>query len=335
MRPTNSESSAIKLPRRAFLHLAAGAAALPAAARFAWSQGYPARPVRILVGFAPGGPADTIARLAGQQLSERLGQQFVVENRTGAGTNLATEAVVNAPADGYTLLLITSANFINATLYEKLNFNFIRDIAPVSSLSGEPAVLLVHPSVPAETVPEFIAYAKANPGKINMASGGNGAPSHLFGELFKMSAGVNMVHVPYRGAAPAVTAVLGGQVQVFFSPLSTAVEHIKAGKLRGLAVTTATRSQALADVPTMREFIPDYEASNWYGIGAPRNTPADVIAKLNREINAVLADPGMRARIADLGETVLGGPSADFAKSIAEETEKWAKVVRFSGAKVE
>jgi tripartite-type tricarboxylate transporter receptor subunit TctC len=268
-------------------------------------------------------------------LSERLGQQFIIENRTGAGTNIATEAVVNAPPDGYTLLLITSANFINATLYQTLNFNFIRDIVPVGSLSREPAVMLVHPSVPAKTVPEFIAYAKANPGKINMASGGNGAPSHVFGELFKMSAGVNMVHVPYRGASPAVTALLGGQVQVFFSPLSTAVEYIKAGKLRGLAVTTATRSEALADVPTMREFLPDYEASNWYGIGAPRKTPAEVIDKLNREINAVLADQGMRARIADLGETVLGGSPADFAKPIAEETEKWAKVVKFSGAKVD
>jgi tripartite-type tricarboxylate transporter receptor subunit TctC len=244
-------------------------------------------------------------------------------------------AVVNSPPDGYTLLLITSANFINATLYPTLNFNFIRDIAPVASLSGEPAVMLVHPSVPAETVPQFIAYAKAHPGKINMASGGNGAPSHLFGELFKMSAGIDMVHVPYRGAAPAVTALLGGQVQVFFSPLSSAVESIKAGKLRGLAVTTASRSDALPDVPAMREFIPGYEASNWYGIGAPRNTPAVVIDKLNREINAVLADAGMRARIADIGETVLGGSPADFAKPIAEETEKWAKVVKFSGAKVD
>ena len=327
--------NAMKLRRRQVLHFVAGAAALPAVSRFAWSQTFPARPVRIIVGFAPGGPADTIARLTGQRLSERLGQQFIIENRTGAGTNIATEAVVNSPPDGYTLLLITSANFINATLYEKLNFNFIRDIVPVGSLSREPAVMLVHPSVPAQTVPQFISYAKANPGKINMASGGNGAPSHVFGELFKMSAGVNMVHVPYRGASPAVTALLGGQVQVFFSPLSTAVEHIKAGKLRGLAVTTATRSEALADVPTMREFVPDYEASNWYGIGAPSKTPAEVIDKLNREINAVLADQGMRARIADLGETVLGGSPADFAKPIAEETEKWAKVVKFSGAKVD
>ena len=321
--------------RRQLLHLLVGAAVLPNLTRVAWALDYPTRPVRIIVGFAPGGPADTIARLTGHGLSERLGQQFIIENRTGAGTNIATEAVVNAPPDGYTLLLITSANFINATLYQTLNFNFIRDIVPVGSLSREPAVMLVHPSVPAETVPEFIAYAKANPGKINMASGGNGAPSHVFGELFKMSAGVNMVHVPYRGASPAVTALLGGQVQVFFSPLSTAVEYIKAGKLRGLAVTTATRSEALADVPTMREFLPDYEASNWYGIGAPRKTPAEVIDKLNREINAVLADQGMRARIADLGETVLGGSPADFAKPIAEETDKWAKVVKFSGAKVD
>jgi tripartite-type tricarboxylate transporter receptor subunit TctC len=321
--------------RRQLLHLLAGAAVLPNLTRVASAFDYPTRPVRIIVGFAPGGPADTIARLTGHGLSERLDRQFIIENRTGAGTNVATEAVVNAPPDGYTLLLITSANFINATLYQTLNFNFIRDIVPVGSLSREPAVMLVHPSVPAETVPEFIAYAKANPGKINMASGGNGAPSHVFGELFKMSAGVNMVHVPYRGASPAVTALLGGQVQVFFSPLSTAVEYIKAGKLRGLAVTTATRSEALADVPTMREFLPDYEASNWYGIGAPRKTPAEVIDKLNREINAVLADQGMRARIADLGETVLGGSPADFAKPIAEETEKWAKVVKFSGAKVD
>ena len=325
----------MKLARRAFLHLAAGPAALAVASRFARAQTYPARPVHILVGFAAGGPADTIARLAGQRLSERLGQQFVVENRTGAGTNIATEAVVNAAPDGYTLLLITAANFINATLYKTINFTFIRDIVPVGSLSGEPAVMLVHPSVPAKTVPEFIAYAKANPGKINMGSGGNGAPSHLFGELFKMSTGTDMVHVPYRGAAPAVTALLGGQVQVFFSPLSTAVEHIRAGKLRGLAVTTATRSDALPEVPTMMEFVPGYEASNTYGIGAPRNTPADIVDKLNKEINAVLAEQGMRTRIADLGETVLGGSPADFAKLIAAETEKWGKVVTFSGATVE
>jgi tripartite-type tricarboxylate transporter receptor subunit TctC len=325
----------MRFPRRTFLHLAAGAAALPAVSRIAWALTYPTRPVHILVGFAPGGPADTIARLAGQAVSERLGQQFIVENRTGAGTNIATEAVVNSPPDGYTLLLITSANFINATLYKKLSFNFIRDIVPVSSLSGEPAVMLVHPSVPAKTIPEFIAYAKANPGKIDMASGGNGAPSHVFGELFKMMTGTSMVHVPYRGASPAVTALLGGQVQVFFSPLSSAVEHVRAGKLRALAVTTANRSEALPDVPTMSEFVPGYEASNWYGVGAPRNTPAAVIDKLNKEINAVLADPRMRTRIADVGETVYGGSPADFAKTIAQETEKWGKVVEFSGAKVD
>jgi tripartite-type tricarboxylate transporter receptor subunit TctC len=325
----------MQLARRRFLRMAAGAAALPVVPRIARAQSYPTRPVRIIVGFAPGGPADTLARLIGQGLSQRLGQQFIIENRTGAGTNIATEAVVNSPPDGYTLLLITSANFINATLYKNLNFNFIRDIVPVASLSGEPAVMLVHPTVPAKTIPEFIAYAKANPGKINMASGGNGAPSHVFGELFKMMTGADMVHVPYRGASPAMTALLGGQVQVFFSPLSSAVEYVKAGKLRALAVTTADRSESLADVPTMNEFIPGYEASNWYGIGAPRNTPAEVIDKLNKEINAVLADQGMRARIADLGETVLGGSPADFAKPIAEETEKWGKVVNFSGAKVD
>jgi len=323
------------LHRRRFLHVGAGAAALAAISRTSRGQSYPVRPVRIIVGFAPGGPADTVARLAGHALSERLGQQFIVENRTGAGTNLATEAVVNAAPDGYTLLLVTAANFINATLYKKLNFNFIRDLVPVSTLSREPAVMLVHPSIPAKTIPEFIAYAKANPGKINMGSGGNGAPSHLFGELFKMSTGTDMVHVPYRGASPAVTALLGDQVQVFFSPLSTAVEHVKAGKLRALAVTTADRSEALPNVPTMHEFVPGYEASNWYGIAAPKNTPAELIDKLNKEINAVLADKTLRARIADLGETVLGGSPTDFAKTIAQETAKWGKVVEFCGAKVD
>ena len=325
----------MKLPRRQFLHLAAGAAALPALSCFAWAQAYPSRPVRIIVGFAAGGSADIIARLTGQWLSERLAQQFIIENRTGAGTNIATEAVVNSPPDGYTLLLITSANFINATLYEKLNFKFIRDIVPVASLSREPAVMVVHPSFPAKTVPEFIAYAKANPGRITMASGGNGAPSHVAGELFKMLTGASMVHVPYRGAGPALTGLLGGQVQVYFSPLSAAIEHIKTGNLRALAVTTASRSEALADVPTVSEFVPDYEASNWYGIGTPRNTPAEIIDELNRAIDAVLADQGMRTRIADFGETVLGGSPADFAKQIAEETEKWAKVVKFSGAKAD
>jgi tripartite-type tricarboxylate transporter receptor subunit TctC len=268
-------------------------------------------------------------------LSERLGQPFIIENRAGAGSNIATEAVVNSPPDGYTLLLVTAANFINATLYEKLNFNFIRDITPVASLSREPAVMVVHPSVPAKTVPEFIAYAKANPGKIDFGSGGNGAPSHVFGELFNMLTGVSMVHVPYRGAGPALTGLLGNQVQVFFSPLSVAIEHIKTGKLRALAVTTATRSEVLADLPTMSEFVPDYEASIWYGIGVPRKTPAEIIEKLNRETNAVLADQRMRARIADLGETVLSGSPADAANQIDEETKKWGKVVNFCGARAD
>jgi tripartite-type tricarboxylate transporter receptor subunit TctC len=317
------------------LHLAAGAAALPALPRHASALGYPTRPVHIYVGFAAGGSADVIARLTGQRLSERLGQPFIIENRAGAGSNIATEAVVNSPPDGYTLLLVTAANFINATLYEKLNFNFIRDITPVASLSREPAVMVVHPSVPAKTVPEFIAYAKANPGKIDFGSGGNGAPSHVFGELFNMLTGVSMVHVPYRGAGPALTGLLGNQVQVFFSPLSVAIEHIKTGKLRALAVTTATRSEVLADLPTMSEFVPDYEASIWYGIGVPRKTPAEIIEKLNRETNAVLADQRMRARIADLGETVLSGSPADAANQIDEETKKWGKVVNFCGARAD
>jgi tripartite-type tricarboxylate transporter receptor subunit TctC len=325
----------MKSARRQFLHLVAGAATLPILPRHASALDYPTRPVHIIVGFAPGGPADTIARIAGQALSQRFGQQFVVENRTGAGTNIATEAVVNSAPDGYTLLLVTAANFINATLYKNLNFNFIRDTVPVVSISGEPAVMLVHPSVPAKTIPEFIAYAKANPGKINMGSGGNGAPSQVFGELFKMMTGTDMVHIPFRGASPALTALLGNQVQVFFSPLSTAVENVNAGKVRALAVTTAQRSEMMPDVPTMSEFVPGYEAANWYGIVAPKNTPAEIIDKLNKEINAVLADQAMRKRLADLGETVLGGSPADYAKTIAEETEKWGKVVEFSGAKVD
>jgi tripartite-type tricarboxylate transporter receptor subunit TctC len=289
----------------------------------------------MIVGFAPGGSADIVARLIGQWLSERLGQQFIIENRPGAGTNIATEAVAEATPDGYTLLLVTAANFINATLYEKLNFDFIRDIAPVASLSREQNVMVVHPSVPAKTVLEFIAYAKANPGKISMASGGNGAPSHVSGELFKMLTGVNMVHIPYRGAGPALTDLLGGQVQVYFAPMSAAIEYIRADKLRALAVTTTQRSKALADIPTVNEFVPGYEASQWYGIGAPKNTPAEIVAKLNREIDAGLADPRLKARLADMGETGLGGSPAQFGKLIAEETEKWAKVVKFSGAKAD
>jgi tripartite-type tricarboxylate transporter receptor subunit TctC len=325
----------VKLPRRKFLHLVTGAAALPAMPRVASAFDYPTRPVRIIVGFAAGGAADIVARLTGQWLSEQLVQQFIIENRMGAGTNIATEAVVNSPPDGYTLLLVTAANFINVTLYENLNFNFIRDITPVAGLSREPAVMVVHPSVPTKTVPEFIAYAKANPGKINFGSGGIGAPSHVFGELFKMLTGVSMVHVPYRGAGPALTGLLGNQVQVYFSPLSAAIEYVKTGKLRALAVTTATRSEALADLPTMSEFVPNYEASNWYGIGAPRKTPAEIVGKLNKEINSVLADQRMRARIADLGETVLGGSPGDAAKQIAVETDKWAKVVKFANIKAD
>jgi tripartite-type tricarboxylate transporter receptor subunit TctC len=323
----------VKLARRKVLSLAAFACALLAVSRIARAQTYPSRPVRIIVGFAAGGAGDIIARLMGQWLSERLGQQFVVENRTGAGTNIATEAVARAAADGYTLLLATTSNFINATLYEKLSFNFMRDIAPVVLLAREPNVLVVHPSVPANSIPEFIAIARAKPAKITMASGGNGAPSHVSGELFKMLTGVDLIHVPYRGASPALSDLLGGQVQVYFAPISAAVEYIRAGRLRALAVTTATRSEVLAGVPTVSEFVPGFEASQWYGIGVPRNTPVDIVEKLNAEINAILAEPTVKARLADLGETVLGGSSAEYARLIAEETEKWGRVVRFSGAR--
>jgi tripartite-type tricarboxylate transporter receptor subunit TctC len=291
--------------------------------------------VRIIVGFAAGGAADIAGRLLGQWLSDRLHQQFLIENRPGAGTNLATAAVIEAPPDGYTLLFVTAANFINATLYEKLPFNFMRDIAPVAGISREPNVMVVHPSVPAKTISEFITYAKAHPGRITMASGGIGAPSHVSGELFKMLTGVDMVHVPYRGAGPAVTDLLGGQVQLYFTPMSAAIEHIRAGKLRALAVTTEQRSTALPDIPTVAEFVPGYEASQWYGIGAPRNTPDEIVATLNGEINAGLADAGMKAQLADLGETPLGGSPAEFAKIIAGQTEKWAQVVKFSGAKAD
>jgi len=325
----------MKLPRRNFLHLAAGAAALPAVSRFARAQAYPTRPVRIIVGFAAGGPADIVARLMAQWLSERLGQQFVVENRTGAATNIATEAVVRAPADGYTLLFVTAAATINTTLYEKLSFNLSRDIVPVAGLIRAPSVLEVNLSVPAKTVPEFIAYAKANPGKLTMASGGIGAPSHVFGELFKFMTGVNLVHVPYRGAAPAVTDLVAGQVQVYFDPIPNSIGYIRAGKVRPLAITSATRSEALPDVPTVSEFVPGYEASFWFGVGAPKATPAEIVDKLNKEINAALADPKMKARLADLGGTVLAGSPADFGKFIADETEKWAKVIKFAGIKAE
>ena len=322
-------------PRRAFLHLATGAAALSAVSRIAWAQTYPTRPVRLIVGFAPGGATDIMARLVGQWLSEKLGQQFVIENRPGGGGNIGTEAVVNAPADGYTLLMATSVNAINATLYDKLNFNFMRDIAPVASVHREPHVMEVNPSVPVKTVPEFITYAKANSGKINMASAGIGSGNHIAGELFKMMAGVNLVHVPYRGAGPALVDLLSGQVQVMFATLSSSIEYVRGGKLRALAVTTATRSDALPDVPTVSEFVPGYEASFWTGIVAPKNTPMEVVDTLNQEINAALGDPIMKARFAELGATVLAGSPADFGKLIADETEKSRKVVKFSGAKAD
>jgi tripartite-type tricarboxylate transporter receptor subunit TctC len=318
----------VKLPRRRFLHLAAGAAAQPAISRIAWAQAYPSRPVRIVVGFAAGGGNDIAARLIGQWLSERLGQPFVIENRPGAGTNIATEAVARAPPDGHTLLLVGSTNAINATFYPKLNFNFIRDIAPVSSITRQPQAMLANPSFPARTIPELIDYAKANPGKVNMSSPGVGTISHLAGELFKMMAGVNLVHVPFGGNSPALTALLGGQVELSFASLPSSIEFIRTGKLRGLAVTGAMRAEALPDVPSTGEFVRGYEVSAWYGVGAPKGTPAEVIDKLNKEINAGLADPNMQARIADFGGTVFALSAADFGKFIAEETEKWAKVIR-------
>jgi tripartite-type tricarboxylate transporter receptor subunit TctC len=323
----------LKFPRRQFLRLAAGTAVLPALSRFTWAQTYPSRPVRIIVGFAAGGPNDILARLVGQWLSERLGQPFVIENRPGAGSNIATEAVVRAPPDGYTLLLVGSPNAINATLYDKLNFNFIRDIAPVASLIRGALVMVVHPSVPATTLPEFIAYAKAHPGKLSYGSGGVGGITHITPELFKMMAGVNIVHVPYRGVAPALTDLLGGQVQVLFANPALSIQYIRAGKLRALAITTATRLVALPDIPTIGEFVPGYEASSIFGLGAPKNSPPEIIDKLNKEINAALGDPKFKARLADLDGTVLGGSPADFGKLITEETEKWGKVVKFANIK--
>jgi tripartite-type tricarboxylate transporter receptor subunit TctC len=326
----------MKLPhRRQFLHLAAGAAALPAVARVARAQAYPTRPVRMIAPIAPGGAQDILARLMGQWLSERLGQQFVIDNRPGGGTNIGTEAVARAPADGHMLLLIPPDSAINATLYDKLNFNFLRDIAPVAGVFRGAYVMVVNPSVPANTVPEFIAYAKANSGKINMASVGIGSGPHIAGELFKMMVGVNMVHVPYRGGGPALTDLLGGQVQVMFPGTVASIEYIRAGRLRVLAVTTATRSEALPGIPTMGEFVPGYEASQWFGIGAPKNTPADIVDKLNTEINAGLADPKIKARLADLGGEALALSPADFAKLIADDTEKWGKVIRAANIKAE
>jgi tripartite-type tricarboxylate transporter receptor subunit TctC len=318
----------MKLPRRNFLQLAASAAALPAVSRFAWAQAYPTRPVRVIVPSAPGGATDIVARLMGQWLSERLGQPFVIENRPGAGNNIGTEAVVRAPADGYTLLLAATPNAINATFYDKLDFNFIRDIAPVASIIRAPFVMTVNPTVPAKTVPEFILYANANSGKISMASVGIGSGTHMAGELFKMMAGVNMVHVPYRGGGPALTDLIAGQVQVMFVTTVSSIEYIRSGKLRALAVTAATRSDALPDIPTVGEFVAGYEASAWLGIGAPKATPVEIVDKLNKDINAALADPKMKAKLADLGGTPLVGSPADFGKHIAEETEKWGKVIR-------
>jgi len=325
----------VKLPRRQFLRIAGAAAAAPALPRFAAALDYPTRPVRLIVGYAPAGATDIVARLMGQWLSDRLGQPFIIENRAGAANNIATEAVANAPADGYTLLLVNPANAINATLYDNLNFNFLRDIAPLAGIIRVPNVMEVNPAVPANTVPEFIAYAKANPGKINMGSGGSGTSVHMSGELLKMMTGVHMVHVPYRGAAPAVTDLIGGQIQIVFDNLPGSIAYIRAGKLRALAVTTTTRSEALPDVPTVAEFVPGYEASAWFGLGVPRNTPAEIVARLNKEINAGLADPRLKSRLIDLGGAVIAGSPAEFGKLVAAETEKWAKVVKFSGAKPE
>ncbi len=325
----------MKLPRRTFLHLAATAAALPALSRLARAQAYPSRPVRIVVAFAAGGGVDITARLIGQWLSDRLGQSFVVENRPGAGGNIGTETVVNAPSDGHTLLLATVPNAVNATLYEKLNFNFIRDTAPVSGIVRVSMVILLHPSVPAKTVPELIAYAKANPGKVNMASAGTGSAPHMAGALFNFMAGVNMVHVPYRGQGPALSDLLGGQVQLYFATTPGTSDFVRTGRLRALAVTTPTRAEVFSELPRVGDFVPGYEASQWYGMAAPKNTPVHIIDKLNREINAALTDPMMRAKFAEIGGEPLGGSPSEFGQLIAEETDKWGKVVKFTGLKPE
>jgi tripartite-type tricarboxylate transporter receptor subunit TctC len=323
----------MKLQRRHFLHLAAGAAALPAGSGIAWAQAYPSRPVRIIVPVAAGGGIDITARLIGQWLSERLGQQFIVEDRPGGGGSIGTDMAVRAPPDGYTLLQASLLNAVNATLYTKLNYNFVRDIAPVAGIMGVSNVVYVHRSVPAKTIPEFIAYAKANPGKINMGSVGNGSSGHMAGELFKLMAGVDLIHVPYRGQGPAMNDLLGGQLQVIFATTPGTTEYVQIGKLRALAVTTRARAEALPEVPTVADFVPGYESSQWYGVGAPKNTPVEIVETLNKEINAALADPKMKARFADLGGTVLPGSPADFGKLIADETEKWGKVVKFAGLK--
>ena len=325
----------MELPRRSFLRLTAGAVMLPTVSHFAMAQAYPAQPVRLVVGYAAGGGNDIIARLMGQWLTERLGQPFVIENRPGANSNVGTEAVVRAPPDGYTLLLVSASNATNATLYDNLSFNFIRDIAPVAGLLAAPSVMVVHPSVPANTVAHFIAYARANPGKINLASGGNGSPSHLAGELFKVMTGVSMLHVPYRGLAPALVDLLGGQVQVAFGALTSSIEYIRTGKLRALAVTATARSEALPDLPTVAEFVPSYESRQWYGIGAPKDTSAGIVEKLNKEINAGLSDSKIKGRLANLGGVALALSPADFGKLIADETEKWGKVIRTADIKPE
>jgi tripartite-type tricarboxylate transporter receptor subunit TctC len=325
----------MKLPRRRFLHLAAGAAALPAVSRISWAQAYPARPVRIIAPTAPGGAPDILARLIGPWLSERLGQQFVVENRPGSGNNIGTEAVVRAAPDGYTLLMVSSSNAINATLYDKLNFVFLRDIAAVAGIISLPFVMVVNPSVPAKTVPEFTAYAKANPGKISFGSPGIGTPGHVAGELFKMMAKVEMIHVPYRGGGAVLSDLLGGQVQALFGTTSLTVEQVMAGKLRPLAVTSATRWEGLPDIPTVGDFVPGYEASSVFGLGAPKKTPVEIVDKLNRAINAALDDPKLKTRLVDLGGTLLAGSPADFSKLIADDTEKWGKVIRAANIKAE
>jgi tripartite-type tricarboxylate transporter receptor subunit TctC len=325
----------MKHPRRRFLYLAAGAAALPALPRIAKAQAYPAGPVRFIVGAVAGSTPDILARLFSPWLSEQLGQQFIIENRPGAGGNVGVEVVARSRADGYTILLVAPNSAINATLYDTLSYDFIRDIAPIAAIMRVPNVMEVNPSVPVKTVPEFIAYAKANPSKLNFASPGNGTTAHVAGELFKMRASVNLIHVPYRGGAPAVADLIAGQVQVSFDTMPTSIEHIRAGKLRALAVTTAARSEALPDLPTVGDFLPGFEASAWFGVAAPRQTPAQIVDRLNREINAGLVEPKIRARLTDLGGTPLPGSSADFGKLIADETEKWARVIKFAGIKAQ
>src|SRR5689334_10148562 len=325
----------MKLSRRHFLRFASGTIALPASSRLARAQTWPNRPVRLIIGYTPGGSADLTARLMGQWLSEKLGQPFVVENRPGAGTNIATEAMLRAAPDGYTLLLVAPANAINATLYEKMSFDFIKEMEPIAGIIRFPNVVVVHPSLPIKTIPELIAYAKANPGKLNMASSGNGSTIHMSGELFKMLTGINMVHVPYRGGAPALTDMLSGQMQVMFDNIPTCAEHVKSGKLRGLAVTSTVRSEVLPDLPLVADFLPGYEASAWYGLAAPKGTPADIVERLNKAVNEILADPKAKARFTEIGAIMLPGSAADFGRLVADETEKWGKVVKFAGAKVD